>query len=121
MEQYNADIGIEVEKADTRLGILVFKCLGVRSGMEDADGDIPDAASMERAFYEFMANPPEEPVDFEHKTLVKGKIVAGWYFPDEGCFRVAFKPDDRTIVDQADDIVGSSYAASVTRVPLSDF
>ena len=120
MEKFAADIGIEVEKADTKLGILVFKCLGVRPGLEDADGDIPDAASMERAFYDFMADPPEAPVDFEHKTLIKGKIVGGWYFPDENCFRVAFRPDDKTIVDQADDIAGSSYAASVTRIPIMD-
>ena len=114
------DVGIEVEKADATMGILVFKCLGVRPGLEDADGDIPDSRSMERAFYDFMANHPEAPVDFEHKHLLKGDIVAGWYFPEENCFRVAFRPEDKSVVEKADEIVGSSYAASVTRKPLRE-
>ena len=119
-EEVDIGMGFEVEKADTKRGVLVFKCLGFRPGLEDADGDIPDAASMERAFEDFMADPPEAPVDFEHKHLLKGKIVGGWYFPEENCFRVAFRPEDKSVVEKADDIVGSSYAASVTRKPLRE-
>jgi hypothetical protein len=112
-----------VEKASTSLGIIVFKCLAVDPRVEDYDEDIADAESVEKAFYEFMANQPEEPVDINHKEKLAGKIVAGWYFPEENVFRVAFKPNDLSIVQKAanGDFEGSSFAAVVHREPLYDW
>ena len=104
-----------VEKASKRLGIIVFKCLAVDPDIFDADEQVVDAASMEAAFYDFMAHQPEAPVDLDHKTVVKGQCVAGWYFADENLFRVAFKPDDPAIVERAlnGDFDGSSFYAAI--------
>lgn len=104
-----------VEKASRKLGIIIFKCLATHPDVPDYDDEVVDEASMERAFYEFMENQPKEPVDFDHKEKLAGKIVAGWYFPDEHVFRVAFKPDDPNVVDMAlnGDITGSSFYALV--------
>lgn len=109
-----------VEKASTSLGVIIFKCLAVNPDVEDYDEDVADAESVEKAFYEFMANQPDEPVDINHKEKVAGRIVAGWYFPNENVFRVAFKPDDPEIVQKAKDgeYEGSSFAAIVHREPL---
>lgn len=111
-----------IEKASPKLGIIVFKCLAVDPRTEDYDHQIADAESMEAAFYDFMANQPDAPVDLDHKEDVPGKIVAGWYFPEENVFRVAFKPDDAAIVEKAaaGEYDGSSWAGYVTVEPYTD-
>lgn len=108
---------IVVEKANRRLGVIVFKCLSYDPGVEDLDGDIPDPESVEAAFYDWMAERPKFPVDLDHKERIEGDIVAAWNFPDEHCFRVAFRPKDPSVVELAEsgDIMGSSYAAMVHR------
>lgn len=115
-----AALEIAVEKADPLRGILFIKVCATTPGVEDYDGDVPDEASMQSAFWEFLEDPPDAPFDFEHKDLVPGRIVGGWWFADEHLGRVAFKPDDKNIVQMAldGDIVGTSYAAIVTREPL---
>jgi hypothetical protein len=120
-EQKYAALEVSVEKADELLGLIFVKVCATSPNVEDYDGDIADEYSMERAFYEFLENQPEEPFDFEHKEKISGKIVAGWWFPEEHLGRVAFKPDDPKVVQIAldGDIVGTSYAAMVEREPLS--
>lgn len=110
-------MSITVEKASRRLGIIVFKCLATHPDVFDADDQVVDEYSAEKAFYEFMEDQPEEPVDFEHKEKIPGKLVAGWYFPDEHVFRVAFKPKDPSVVEKALDgeLVGSSFYASIDK------
>lgn len=104
-----------VEKASKRLGIIIFKAVATTPGVYDADDEVVDESSAEEAFWEFMSNPPDEPVDYDHKETLKGKIVAGWPFPEEHVFRFAFKPDDPDVVQKALDgeITGSSFYASL--------
>lgn len=120
MDEKFAAVELEVEKADRKLGLIFFKCCAATPDVEDYDGDIPDEASMEAAFYAFLAERPDYPVDFEHKEKLAGTIVAGWWFPQEHCGRVAFKPEDAKVVEAAEngDIIGSSYGALVTREPI---
>jgi hypothetical protein len=103
---------VVIEKADSKLGVIIFKCLAVTPGVEDADGDIIDKVSMEKAFYDFMDRHAEIQVDLDHKEDVAGHIVAGWYFPDENLYRVAFKPDDASIIELAEsgELAGSSFS-----------
>src|SRR5579859_1015558 len=98
----STSISLAVEKADTKLGVIIFKCLADTPDVEDADGDIVDSASLEAAFYDFMERHEDIQVDLDHKEDVPGNIVAGWYFPQEHVYRVAFKPTDSKIVEQAE-------------------
>ena len=110
-----------VEKASRKLGIIVFKAIATNPDVADADDEVVDAESAEDAFWRFMMNPPAEPVDYNHKTTLKGKMVAGWYFPDENVFRFAFKPEDPEVVEKAlaGEITGSSFYATIdTPEPL---
>jgi hypothetical protein len=109
-----------VEKASRKLGIVVFKAMATNPDVADADDEVVDEESAEEAFWNFMLNPPEEPVDYDHKEALKGKIVAGWYFPDEHVFRFAFKPDDPEVVQKAldGDLTGSSFYASLREPSL---
>lgn len=120
-EEKYAAVELEVEKADRKLGLIFFKVCAATPGVEDLDGDIPDEASMEAAFYNFLEERPEYPVDFEHKEKLAGVVVAGWWFPQEHLGRVAFKPEDPKVVEAAEngDIIGSSYGAMVTREPIN--
>lgn len=104
-----------VEKASKKLGIVIFKAVATHPDVYDADDEVVDESSAEEAFWNFMLNPPEEPVDYDHKEALKGKIVSGWYFPDEHVFRFAFKPDDPDVVQKALDgeLTGSSFYASL--------
>lgn len=112
---------VEVEKADRKLGVIVLKCLAFSPDVEDSDGDIGDAESFEKAFYDFMARGDDVKVDLDHKEDVPGKVVAGWCFPQEHLFRIAFKPDDPSIVDLAEqgDIQGSSFSGTAVREPIA--
>jgi hypothetical protein len=111
---------VAVEKADCKLGVIIFKCLADTPDVPDMDGDIIDQSSMEAAFYDFMGRHPEMAVDLDHKEDVPGTIVAGWYFPSEHVYRVAFRPDDLKIVEQAEqgDFQGSSFSGSGVREAL---
>lgn len=110
-------ISVAVEKADSKLGIIIFKCLAVTPDVEDADEDIVDAASMEKAFYDFMERHEAVQVDLDHKEDVPGTVVAGWYFPNEHLYRVAFKPSDPKIVELAEsgELSGSSFSGTGVR------
>lgn len=109
-----------VEKADTKLGVIVFKCLAFDPDIADADGDIVDRHAMEAAFYDYMAREGDAKVDLDHKEDIPGKIVAGWCFPEEHLFRVAFRPDDPRIVERAEqgDFAGTSFGGTADRLPL---
>lgn len=111
---------VEVEKASTELGVIIFKCLAFHPDMPDAEGDIVDAASMEAAFYDFMARDEEAKVDLNHQKDIPGKIVAGWMFPEEYVYRVAFRPDDPNIVERAKegDFTGTSFGGTADRIPI---
>lgn len=114
-------MAVSVEKANSRLGVIILKCLAFHPDTPDDDGDIVDAESMEAAFYDFMARDDgKAKADFEHKTDVPGKVVAGWCFPQESLFRIAFKPDDPEVVALAEqgDIVGTSFGGTAERIPL---
>lgn len=113
-------LSVSVEKANQKLGVIVFKCLATTPEVPDADGDIVDEASMEAAFYDFMGRHEEIQVDLDHKDDVPGKVVAGWYFPEEHLFRVAFKPDDPEMVVLAEqgDLAGSSFSGQGRREAL---
>lgn len=104
-----------VEKASRKLGIIVFKAMATHPDVADADDEVVDEASAEEAFWNFLLDPPAEPVDYDHKETLKGKIISGWYFPEEHVFRVAFKPDDPAVVEKAlaGELTGSSFYASL--------
>lgn len=120
MSEVVIEKALSVEKADSKLGVIVFKCLATHQDVEDADGDIVDPISLEKAFYEFMERREATPVDIDHVSDVEGSIVAGWYFPDENVYRVAFRPKDPTIIEKAEagEFVGSSFSGSGTRESL---
>lgn len=104
-----------VEKASRKLGIIIFKAMATHPDVPDADDQVVDPESAEDAFWRFMMDPPEAPVDYDHKEVLKGRMVAGWYFPEENVFRFAFKPDDTEVVEKAlaGEITGSSFYATI--------
>lgn len=111
---------VHVEKADETLGVIIFKCLATTPDVPDAEDDIVDPVSLEKAFYDFMERRDDTPVDIDHLTDVEGTIVAGWYFPDEHVYRVAFKPKDAKIVEKAKSgaFAGSSFSGGGVREKL---
>lgn len=113
-------LSVAVEKADAKLGIIIFKCLAVTPDVADADGDIVDQASMEKAFYDFMERHEAIQVDLDHKEDVPGTVVAGWYFPNENLYRVAFKPTDPKVIELAEsgELSGSSFSGTGVRESL---
>lgn len=119
-EEVSIEKAVELEKADDKLGVIIFKCLATHPDVEDADGDIVDPTSLEKAFYDFMERREATPVDIDHKTDIEGTIVAGWYFPQENVYRVAFRPKDPTIVEKAEqgEFTGSSFSGSGLREAL---
>lgn len=91
--------------------------MATNPGVEDADGEVLDAASAEEAMWRMLDtySISGEVADINHREVLKGKLLSGWYFPEENVFRFAFKPDDSSIVDDALDgaFDGSSFYATV--------
>lgn len=90
-----------VEKADRNLGFLVFK-------VSAAGGGIPD----ETAFYDFLLSRPANPFDGH-----RGTIMAGWWFPDEQCGRVAFRPKDTRVLKAVDTVKATPARPVKTATP----
>lgn len=116
-----SNVSISFSKASTDDELrIVFGKAGVVD-MVDADGDVLDEASFEKAIYHFMENYGGKGEE-NHQGIQKGKIVASWYDKVEKAWLVGYKVyDDQMWEDvKKGEYSGFSFGGTGTRKPVEE-